>query len=294
VTSTATLTPTATFTFTPTLTPTTTFTPTATTTQQPPAADGIGVYKDGVWYLRTSPTAGTPDLIPVFGISTDYPVVGDWNGDGDDTIGLYRDSLGRFILSDSNLAPAVAYDFIFGNPGDRPLAGHWDALTQGSGIGVYRNNNGILYLRRNKSTGFDDYFMIFGNPGDQGVAGDWNNDGFDSVGIYRPSLTHWYLTNTNGNGVTFSDIDFSWATGGAPVVTGDWNGDGLSTPGYLTLTGVFALHPTLAAGGVDTTFAFGPAESYPVAGKWTIFSAPMTSGLFQPAGVQAGNLDQAD
>jgi hypothetical protein len=279
---TASNTPTVTLTPTSTFTATATLTPTHTPTFLPPSADTIGVFKEGTWSLKNFNSPGAADLTVIFGDATDLPVTGDWNNDSYDTLGRYNTTEGRFLLSDSNTTPSVSYNFIFGNPGDTPLAGHWDAMTSGDGVGVYRNTNGILYLKRAKTTGFDDYFMILGNPGDQGVAGDWNDDGFDTVGVYRSSLQTWFLSNTNSSGITFSDVSFVWSIGTARPVVGDWNGDGITTVGNLTSSGLFTLHSSLATSGYDIIFPFGPTNSYPVAGKWTTSFAPPISGVVAP------------
>jgi hypothetical protein len=286
---------TATVTSTSTHTATVTLTPSRTNTPLPPTQDTVGVFKGGIWYLRLSNTTGIADLTSAFGLPSDLPVVGDWNNNGFDTIGLYRSAEGRFILSDSNTAPAMDYDFSFGNPGDVPFAGKWDAMTTGSSVGVYRTSNGVLYLKRVKTTGFSDYAMIFGNPGDSGVAGDWNGDGFDNVGVYRTTTTQWFMINTNANGIVNSDIDFVWGTGAHSIVVGDWDGNGTSTPGYLTNTGNFVLHPANVAAGVDSVFPFGPVNSLPVAGKWTTFASPPSLGIIQPVlGAVSADSDQVD
>jgi alpha-glucosidase len=294
---TATPTPTATNTaiVTPTNTPTATPTATNTVTNTPVPArpDTVGVYKQGMWYLRNSNTTGGADIIAAFGgDASDLPVVGDWNGDSVDTIGVYRNSAGFFFLSDSNTSPAVNYTVLFGNPGDTPFAGRWDNTMSGSGIGVYRNSNGILYQKKQLVTGFDDFFAIFGNPGDSGFAGDWNGDGYDSIGIYRPGNQTWYLSNNNTpSGITFSDIDFVWNLGTTRGVTGDWDGDGTTTVGLRSFDfGVFVLHSTNATAGSDNTFAFGPTvSSQPVAGKWTAPSRPPLSGVIPGNGSSGYN-----
>jgi len=53
-------------------------------------------------------------------------VAGDWNGDGIDTIGIYRD--GVFYLSNSNSTGFADIVFVLGNSGDFPIAGNWDGL----------------------------------------------------------------------------------------------------------------------------------------------------------------------
>jgi hypothetical protein len=279
-TNTPTLTPTNTST--PTFTPssTATNTPTPSNTPIPPRPDTVGVYNNGVFYLRNTNSTGAADIISVFGGDpSDLPVAGDWNGDGVDTIGVYRSSTGFYFLSDSNTTPTVNYTVLFGNPGDTPFTGKWTADMIGDGIGVYRNSNGILYQRKNVSTGFDDFFAVYGNPGDKGIAGDWDGNGFDSVGVYRPINQIWYLTNNSTpTGITFSDIDFVWDIGASLPVIGDWNGDGSSTVGYFTNAGAFDLHSTNASAGSDTTFAFGPSAGKPIAGKWIASSKPPLGG----------------
>jgi hypothetical protein len=153
----------------------------------------------------------------------------------------------------------------------------------GDGIGVYRNSNGILYQRKSLTSGFDDFFAVFGNPGDQGFAGDWDGNGFDSIGVYRSANQMWYMTNNSTpSGITLSEINFIWDIGGHWPVIGDWDGVGGSTVGYLTATGAFDLHSTLASTGLDNTFAFGPLNGIPVAGKWVGSSRPARVGVINP------------
>ncbi len=275
-TPTSTLTPTPSVT--PTLTPSNTATLTATYTNTPvlPRPDTIGVYKDGVFSLRNQNNTGVADITVAFGgDASDLPVAGDWNGDGVDTIGVYRGTTGVYLLSDSNTVPAVTYSLVFGNPGDTPFAGKWTSGATHDGVGVYRNSNGILYQKDNLTTGFSDYFAVFGNPGDQGYGGDFNGNGFDSIGIYRSSNQTWYMTNNSQpSGITFSDVNFVWNIGTARPVIGDWNGDNISTVGYFSASGLFDLHSTNASIGSDNLFPFGPTNAYPIAGKWIAASQP--------------------
>lgn len=267
----------------PTNTPTATATPTRTNTPTntplPPRPDTIGVYLDGTFYLRNTNNAGSPDITALFGgDAADLPLAGDWDGNGVDTIGVYRNSTGFFYLSDSNTSPALNYNPLFGNPGDTPFAGKWTADMTHDGIGVYRNSNGILYQRKALTGGFDDFFAVFGNPGDVGVAGDWDGNGFDSIGVYRSSNTTWFMTNNSTpGGITFSDINFVWDITTKIPVVGDWDANGTTTVGYFgpfTGSGQFVLHSTNATAGTDNTFIFGPSTGKPIAGKWIAPSQP--------------------
>ncbi len=278
---------------TPTATSTTTATATNTATSIPGLPDTIGVYNTGLFYLRNSNSPGAADIVVAFGgDASDLPVAGDWNSDGVDTIGVYRGSTGVYFLSDSNTTPTVSHSLVFGNPGDTPFAGKWTSGATHDGVGVYRNSDGILYQKDNLTTGFSDYFAIFGNPGDQGYGGDFNGNSFDSIGVYRATDQTWFMTNNSQpSGITFSDISFAWNIGTARPVIGDWNADVTSTVGFLTSTGVFVLHSANAASGTDNTFAFGPANGYPIAGKWVASSQPPKPGLVI-APVQSGGTNQ--
>jgi photosystem II stability/assembly factor-like uncharacterized protein len=293
--------PTNTATSTPTNTPTATLTPTATATRTntpiPTRADTIGTFKDNVFYLRHSNTTGSAELTVnmanVLGVvAGDLPVVGDWNGDAVDTVGVYRSSTGFFFLSSSNIVPDATYQVLLGNPGDTPFAGKWRADMVGDGIGVFRPSNGILYQKRELTSGFSDYFAVFGNPGDTGFAGDWDANGLDSIGVYRPSNTTWYMTNNSEpSGITFSDISFVWNIGGNIPVVGDWNGDRFTTVGCFTGT-IFILNNALTAAGEQTVFAYGSTGQLPVAGKWTSSTAPNPgSVVVNPSSAFSNNAD---
>ena len=107
----------------------------------------IGIYRNGTFYLRNSNTIGFADIVFPFGAPGDQPIAGDWNGDGVDTIGVYRSSTGTFFLRNSNSAGAPDASFALGIPGDVGIAGDWN----GDGFdttGVFRPSNGALYLKK--------------------------------------------------------------------------------------------------------------------------------------------------
>ncbi len=277
-TSSVTLTPTASLTNTPTISPS----PTLTLSRP----DTIGVYMGGAFYLRNQNSAGWPDITIPFGSPGNLPVVGDWDGDGVDTIGVYISELGVFLLRDSNSPGYPDYAFVMGNPGDEPLAGKWDASMRGSGAGVYRPSNGLLFAKRALVNGFADYTMVLGNPGDHGIAGDWDGNGFDSMGVFRPANTRFYLANGIGGTTTqpaiiFSDYDFVFGPPEAIPLAGDWTGAGPSRVGYI-VSGAFYLKNTMSSGTPDVAFAYGSPGMWPVAGKWTKGSVPAPPIIIVP------------
>jgi hypothetical protein len=96
-----------------------------------------------------------------FGDPGDTPFIGDFDGDGIDTIGLYRESTG-FVYFTNTLATGVAdLSFYFGNPGDQVLAGDWDGDGDDT-VAVYRPSNGRLYVNLDNAAGAADWGSTIG------------------------------------------------------------------------------------------------------------------------------------
>jgi hypothetical protein len=229
-----------------------------------PERDTTGVFRpsNGALYLKNSNTTGFADIQINYGIGGDVPVVGDWDGNGTATIGIYRN--GSFYLRNSNTIGFADVVFPFGIPGDQPIAGDWDHNGTDT-IGVYRSATGTFYLRNSNSTGTPDLIFSLGIPGDVGIAGDWNGDGFDTTGVFRPSNGALYLKNKNETG--FADIQINYGIGGDQPVTGDWDDDGVDTIGVYR-NGTFFLRNSNTIGFADITFALGIAGDRPIAGNW--------------------------
>ncbi len=86
--------------------------------------------------------------------------------------------------------------------------------------GVFRPSNGALYLKNTNVTGFADIQINYGLPGDKPVTGDWDNDGVDTIGIYRNG--QFYLRNSNTIG--FADLVFALGVPGDHPIAGNWDG----------------------------------------------------------------------
>ncbi len=145
--------------------------------------------------------------------------------------------------------------------------------------GVFRPSNGITYLRNSNTGGFADINMVYGVNGDTSIAGDWDNDGKDSLGIYRNGL--FYLRNSNTTGP--ADIVFAFGSPGDQPIAGDWNGDGIDTIGlYRRSTGVFILRNSNSAGEPDAVFVLGNPNDIAIAGDWDGDGID-TTGVFRPS-----------
>jgi hypothetical protein len=225
-------------------------------------ADTTGVFRpsNGLLYLKNSNTTGFADVQINYGLPGDYPVVGDWDGNGTATIGIYRN--GSFYLRNENTIGFADIVFPFGAPGDQPVAGDWDGDGVDT-IGVYRN--GTFFLRNQNSAGPPSASFALGVAGDVGIAGDWDGDGKDTTGVFRPSNGALYLKNFNTTGI--ADIQINYGLPGDRPVTGDWNNDGVDTIGVYR-NGQFMLRNSNTIGFAEVVFALGISGDMPIAGNW--------------------------
>jgi hypothetical protein len=131
-----------------------------------------------LWHLRNQQGLITSFF---FGNPGDYPFMGDWNCDGVDTPGLYRQSDGFVYLRNSNTQGVADITFFFGNPGDVPIAGDFNADGCDT-VSIYRPSNQTFYIinalgQDGGGLGAAQFSYVFGNPGDKPFVGDFNGDG---------------------------------------------------------------------------------------------------------------------
>jgi SpoIID/LytB domain protein len=200
--------------------------------------------------------SGTAGAV-AFGDPGDVPLVGDWNGDGVDTVGVFR--AGVFFLGNGTGGQADLV-FGFGQAGDQPVSGDWDGDGKDS-VGVYRA--GMVYLRNSLSTGVAQGQYAFGAPGDILVSGDWNGDGYDTTGVWRAGVFH--LTNNNLRPTT--DVQLSYGDVADLPAVGDWDGNGTDTVGVYRAD-AFLLRNDLKLGPAQQTVRFGNVGDRPIPGVW--------------------------
>lgn len=189
-----------------------------------------------------------------FGNPGDIAFSGDWDCDGTDTLGLYRQSDGYVYLRNTNTQGVADVTFYFGNPGDVPIAGDFN----GDGcdtVSIYRPSESRFYIinrlgSRDRGLGRADYSFQFGNPGDKPFVGDFNGDEVDTIGLHRESTGLVYFRNSNTTGVAHAQ--FVFGNPGDRLVAGDWDGNGVDTVGvYRPSNGMFYLKRSNSSGAAD-------------------------------------------
>ena len=238
----------------------------------------------------------------VYGEPTDYPVMGDWNGDGIDTPGVVR---GNSWYLSNTYNGSVDLSFTYGIAGDVAVVGDWN----GDGVdtpGVFRF--GMWYLS-NTFGGAGDYIFgyAFGFE-DLPVVGDWDGNGTDTPAVvqkvslcndclgglggapgtdWRLWIYEWTISN-DLQGTPGHTFVFDHGMDMGKSAAGDWDADGVDTPGAY-YKGTWYLSNTFG-GTNDFIFSYGNPDDTPFVGRFGnnpaefISDGPDTYGVWR-AGV---------
>ncbi len=184
----------------------------------------------GQWHMYDG--AGSKVSSFYFGNPGDHPIVGDWNCDGTETVGMYRQSDGYVYLRNSNTQGVADIRFYFGNPGDVPIAGDFNGDGCGT-VSIYRPSNQTFYIinklgKNDGGLGAAETSYVFGNPGDKPFVGDFDGDGVETAGLHRESTGLVYFRNVHSQGNAHKQ--FIFGDPGDVLFAGDWNGDDSFSP----------------------------------------------------------------
>jgi hypothetical protein len=221
----------------------------------------------GEWHLYGPNGAEVATFF--YGNPGDFPIMGDWDCDGDETPGLYRQADGFVYLRNANTQGNAHIRFFFGNPGDIPLAGDFNDDGCDT-VSIYRPSEGRVFIinelgENDGGLGAADLSYFFGNPGDKPFVGDFNGNGTETIGLHRETtgLVYFRNTHTQGN----ADNQFIYGNPGDRLVAGDWTGDSTFSPALFrpsTTTTFFRF--TNTQGNADHQWTAGDAPWLPVAG----------------------------
>jgi stage II sporulation protein D len=185
------------------------------------------------------------------------PIAGDWDGDGTDEPGWFRD--GRWALSMTASAGRWTKRFSYGEKGDIAVVGDWDQDGDDD-IGVYRD--GQWLLRDRQSRGKPTLSFQYGGAGDRPVVGSWNGR---TVGMGVVSGKRWNLRRTLTSGKP--QITFRYGRVSDTPVVGSWNGRGRTGIG-VERDGKWLLRNRRSGGKAGIRIDFGKKSHRAVVGDW--------------------------
>jgi PKD repeat protein len=245
--------------------------------------DGVGSFapSSGQFYL-SGPELSSEDTmnqsfqfenVPANG--NQKAVVGDWDGDGKDSVGIFDFRTNTWYLTNQQVSTNAELTFVKGidEVSDLfsaiPIAGDWDGDGKDS-IGLYLE--GKWYIANDiNSTTWETTFNFGGLPLANGpfypLVGDWDGDGKDTFGYYSATNWKWDLSNESIPTTNASpNIRYIWKiqTANTPIV-GDWDGDGkdeIGSFGFYSLVQKFLSNkPTLTKG-------YNQIGIVPLVGNW--------------------------
>ncbi|MFD1079514.1 hypothetical protein, partial [Longispora fulva] len=213
-------------------------------------------------------------------------VMGDWDGNGSATPGIYRD--GVFQLRNSNSTGVSDVSFTWGNVGNWiPIAGKWGGGSE-TKVGLYDPATSTFHLRwTNTPNDNRETTVQWGNPGWIPIAGNWAGDAEGTkIGIYDPSTGTFHLRWTNTPNDT-RETTVQWGNPGWIPLAGNWGGGAVDKIGvYDPATSTFHLRWTNTPNdNRETTVKYGPGGGgwTPLAGNWGGDGTGAKIGTFEPA-----------
>jgi hypothetical protein len=181
----------------------------------------------------------------------DRTIVGDFEGDGTDTVAWRRGN--EYKLGTCRV--------LFGGVNDEVLVGDWDGDGRDT-LAVRRGN--VIHLTNAACSGAFQQSTVYGQPGDVILVGDWDGDGRDTFALRRGNEFH--VTNDPGGGPAQSVFRLGRVRD--TVLIGDWDGDGSDSPA-LRRGNVYHIKGQMAEGEkADRVIRFGRAGDTVVAGDW--------------------------
>jgi len=222
------------------------------------------------WRIRVITGSEVADRTIRFGQPGDIPLVGDWDGDAMDGIGVFHPATREWALdNDLDGRADVVVRWSAMRAGDRPIVGDWDGDGVAT-VGFFRPSDISWHLRNSNSDGSEDVPVFrFATPTDVPLAGDWDGDGIYTIGIYRPETGGVAIKNSHVGATV--DQSFKVEPGRFPVVT-SWK---RHTPTAVSTfaNGTWTIHYVAcncASNGplAPTQRTFGQDGDIPITGDW--------------------------
>jgi hypothetical protein len=178
---------------------------------------------NNTWYTVQSASNGTSCCFRTmkWGQAGDLPVAGDYDGDSETDIGIFRPSNGSFYIRKSTDGSLLARQW--GVNGDLPIQGDFDGDDRAD-FAVFRQSNNTFYVHMSNSGSL--LGVQWGQAGDVPAVADYDGDGKTDIAVFRknpgsPTAYFYIRLSTDG-----SLMAVQWGNEFDQVVPGDYDRDG--------------------------------------------------------------------
>ncbi|WP_193311327.1 CAP domain-containing protein [Georgenia satyanarayanai] len=220
--------------------------------------DDGGTGGTGRTYHLSDGNPSVPARVLQYGNDGGRVYVGDWDGDGTDTL-AYRIGA-TFYVTNTNVSGGAHRALTYGKPGDRVLVGDWD----GDGRDTFAVRRGKVYHVRNSlGGGAADLVVAYGRAADDVLVGDWDGDRRDTLAVRRGRVYH--VKNSISGGA--ADTVLAYGRASDDVYVGDWDGDRRDT--FAVRRGnTYYVTNTTRGGAADRVLTYGRTTDTALVGDW--------------------------
>ncbi len=213
---------------------------------------------DTCFYVTNTLRGGTADFSFWYGRAGDEVYIGDWDGDGTDTLAVRRGN--AFYIRNSLSGGEADVVLYYGRAGDEVLVGDWDGDGKDT-LAVRRGNE--YHIKNSISSGVADVVVYYGRSGDAVLTGDWDGDGKDTLAVRRDN--QYFFRNTMSDGP--ADYEIYYGRSNDQVLVGDWDGDEKDTLA-VRRGNICYVKNTISSGVADVSFSYGREGDSIYAGDW--------------------------
>ncbi len=170
----------------------------------------------GQWWTKAG--QHSQQVTVQWGIASDRPALGDYDGDGKTDFCVFRPAEGRWYLIKSSSSDAATAAVTFGQSGDVPAPADYDGDGR-TDFAVWRPSSGMWYVMRSTDLGVTQ--LPLGSNGDVPSPHDYDGDGKADITVWRSAASTFYSINSSDGELRFKNLGVT----GVPV-SSDYDGDG--------------------------------------------------------------------
>lgn len=181
---------------------------------------------NGMWRLALSNggsngRANRPTQTLSWGQSDDISLLGDYDGDGQTDLAVFRPAHGTWYVKRSSDGNSLVK--AWGTVGDVPVPGDYDGDGQ-TDIAVFRPSNGNWYVLRSsdQQSAVTTWGAGYAPFSDVAVPGDYDGDGRTDIAVFRRGTGTWLVRLSSTGQFTIK----AWGLGTDVPVAADYDGDG--------------------------------------------------------------------